>query len=73
MTSLAGVKGRSNLLWDEQFEYDVKYVENLSFKLDVYIFLETIPKVLRSTNMMVVGRKNTESFDVYRQKQLTKK
>ena len=73
MTSLAGVKGRSNLLWDEQFEYDVKYVENLSFKLDLYIFLQTIPKVLRSTNMMVVGRKNTESFDVYRQKQLSKK
>jgi len=72
MTSLAGIKGRSNLLWEEQFEYDVAYVENLTFMMDLTIFIQTIPKVLGSTDMMVIGRKNTESFDVYRKNQLEK-
>lgn len=70
MTSLAGVNGRSYLTWEEQFEYDIEYVDNLSIKMDLSIFMKTIPKVLGSKDMMVVGRKNIESFDVYRKKQL---
>lgn len=71
MTSLAGVNGRSYLTWEEQFEYDVVYVEKLNFKMDLSIFFKTIPKVLGSTDMMVTGRKNLESFDVYRKNQLS--
>jgi len=70
MTSLAGIKGRSNLTWEEQFELDVYYVENLSFFLDLEIFFKTIPKVLGSAGVMVVGRKNQDRFDVYRTKQI---
>ncbi len=70
MTSLAGVNGRSNLTWEEQFEYDVKYVDELTFGMDFNIFLQTIHKVLRAKDMMVIGRKNKESFDVYIKKQL---
>jgi undecaprenyl phosphate N,N'-diacetylbacillosamine 1-phosphate transferase len=70
MSSLAGVEGRSNLTWEEQFEMDVYYVENISFYLDVKIFCKTIPKVLRSTNVMIVGRKDKDRFDVYRKKQI---
>ena len=70
MSSLAGIKGRSNLTWEEQFELDVYYVENLSFFLDLEIFFKTIPKVLVSADVMVVGRKNQDRFDVYRTKQI---
>lgn len=70
MSSLAGIKGRSNLTWEEQFELDVYYVENLSFFLDLEIFFKTIPKVLGSAGVMVVGRKNQDRFDVYRTKQI---
>lgn len=69
MTSLAGVKGRSFLTWEEQFEYDVEYVENLTLKMDLLIFIKTIPKVLGSKDMMVVGRKDIESFDIHRKNQ----
>lgn len=69
MTSLAGIKGRSKLTWDEQFEMDAYYVENMSFSLDVKIFFETIPRVLIPADVMVVGRKNQERFDVYRKGQ----
>jgi lipopolysaccharide/colanic/teichoic acid biosynthesis glycosyltransferase len=69
MTSLAGINGRSNLTWEEQFEMDAYYVENMSFRLDAKILFKTIPKVLMPADVMVVGRKNHERFDIYRRKQ----
>ena len=72
MTSLAGINGRSHLTWEEQFEMDVYYVENISFLLDAKIIFKTIPKVLMPADVMVVGRKNHERFDVYRRKQTEK-
>jgi undecaprenyl phosphate N,N'-diacetylbacillosamine 1-phosphate transferase len=70
MSSLAGVNGRSNLTWEEQFEMDVFYVEKLSFKLDVNIFFKTVPKVIGSADLMVIGRKDQDRFDIYRKKQI---
>lgn len=70
MSSLAGINGRSNLTWEEQFEIDAYYVENLSFCLDIKIFFKTIPKVLSSADMMVIGRIDQDRFDIHRQKQI---
>lgn len=69
MTSLAGVMGRSNLTWEEQFELDASYVENMSLWLDLKIVMLTIPKVLAAKDMMVTGRKDKLRFDVYRRNQ----
>lgn len=41
MTGLAQIKGRNRLNWDEKFEYDLHYVDNLSLALDVRIIFET--------------------------------
>lgn len=46
MTGLAQIKGRNNLTWKEKFEYDIFYVENVSFYLDMRILLLTVKKVL---------------------------
>jgi undecaprenyl phosphate N,N'-diacetylbacillosamine 1-phosphate transferase len=70
MSSLAGINGRSNLTWEEQFEMDVYYVENLSFFLDLKILLKTIPRVMASSDVMVVGRKDKDRFDIHRKKQI---
>ncbi len=70
MTSLASIKGRSYITWEDQFEMDVNYVENLSFCLDFKIFCKTIPKVLGSVDMMVTGRIDKDSFNIHRQKQI---
>lgn len=70
MTSLAGINGRSRLTWEEQFEMDANYVETISFMLDVKIFFKTIPKILLPSDVMVLGRKNQERFDIYRKNQL---
>ena len=46
ITGLAQVNGRNAISWEEKFEYDVRYVENASFLLDLKILLMTLKKVL---------------------------
>lgn len=46
VTGWAQVNGRKEVPWDKRLEYDVEYVNNLSFKMDMNIFMKTIYKVL---------------------------
>lgn len=46
-TGLAQVNGRNSISWEEKFEWDVKYVENISFIGDVKIIWNTVKVVLR--------------------------
>lgn len=48
ITGWAQVNGRNTISWEEKFKYDVWYVENLSFWLDVKIIFLTIVKVFKS-------------------------
>ena len=48
ITGWAQVNGRNAISWQQKFEYDVWYVEHLSFKLDVNIVIKTIKKVVKS-------------------------
>lgn len=45
LTGWAQVNGRNSLSWEEKFNYDVEYIENLSFLFDLKIILLTIKKV----------------------------
>ncbi|MBQ4508880.1 MAG: sugar transferase [Paludibacteraceae bacterium] len=45
ITGWAQVNGRNTITHTKKFEYDVWYVDHLSFRLDVKIFLLTIKKV----------------------------
>ena len=49
ITGLAQVNGRNATTWDERFEYDLHYVDNVSFSLDCAILWATIATVLRGT------------------------
>lgn len=42
----AQVNGRNAISWEEKFEYDVYYVDNQSFMLDMNIIFKTIEKVI---------------------------
>lgn len=46
ITGWAQVNGRNTISWQEKFDYDVYYVDHLSFFFDLKIFLLTIKKVL---------------------------
>ncbi|MDY2734356.1 sugar transferase [Intestinibacter sp.] len=45
VTGLAQINGRKDIPWDRRIEYDVEYVDNMSFMLDFKILLKTIVKV----------------------------
>ena len=70
ITGLAQVSGRNNISNDTKFIKDVEYVENISFWLDLKIFLLTFPKVLACQDITVVNntrldltRKNDDNKD----------
>lgn len=53
LTGLAQVSGRNLLDWDKRFATDVKYVNNLTFTMDIKIFFLTIKKVFIRENIEV--------------------
>ena len=53
LTGLAQVNGRNNLSWEEKFAYDLEYVENISFAMDIRIVVLTIFKVLCQSDVQV--------------------
>lgn len=46
ITGWAQVHGRNAISWDEKFNYDIWYIEHLSFTTDLQIILKTIKKVI---------------------------
>ena len=62
ITGWAQVNGRNAITWEQKFIFDVFYVNNVSFTLDLKIFLLTIKKVLKSEGINTIGVATTESF-----------
>jgi len=62
LTGWAQVNGRNAITWEEKFNYDVEYVDNLSFFLDVKIIFLTIMKVLKREGISQEGRATMEPF-----------
>lgn len=72
ITGWTQVNGRNALGWGQKFEYDVWYVENISFALDVKILFMTIGKVLKSEGISAEGHATMPTFIEYvRQKNRT--
>lgn len=46
-TGLAQVHGRNAITWEEKFDWDIKYVENISLVLDIKIIFLTVKTVLK--------------------------
>ena len=63
ITGWAQVNGRNAISWDEKFDYDVWYVENISFTLDIQILYRSISKVLSSEGINAVDTATIEPFD----------
>lgn len=63
ITGWAQVNGRNAISWQQKFEYDVWYVEHVSFALDVKIIFKTIQKVFKSEGINSQGQATTERFN----------
>lgn len=62
LTGLAQVNGRNAITWEKKFEYDVSYVNQLCFSLDVKIFFDTIRSVLKRDGINSEGDATMEAF-----------
>lgn len=62
ITGWAQVNGRNAISWEQKFEYDVWYVDNISFVLDFKIFFLTIKKVFISEGINSSNSVTTEAF-----------
>ena len=47
ITGLAQVNGRNAISWEKKFEYDVEYVDSITFISDWKIMFQTVGKVLK--------------------------
>lgn len=53
LTGLAQVSGRNFIEWDKRLEKDVEYVEQLSFWMDLKVFVKTIQVILAKDDVAV--------------------
>lgn len=65
LTGLAQVKGRNNLTWEQRFEYDLIYVNQITLFTDIMIVFLTIIKVLKSEGI----DSDIEDFNISRKNQ----
>jgi len=63
ITGRAQVNGRNDISWDQKFEYDVWYVDNISFVLDLKIVMKTILKVLKREGINSADSATIEPFN----------
>ncbi|MFZ3132086.1 MAG: sugar transferase, partial [Desulfosporosinus sp.] len=60
----AQINGRNGVDWETRFEYDVWYVEHISFRLDFRIFLRTVAIVLARRGVNQSKNQTMEKFGV---------
>lgn len=58
----AQVNGRNTITWEEKFALDVEYVDNMSFGMDVKIFVRTILNVLKQDDINSDAANTMEKF-----------
>ena len=63
ITGWAQVNGRNAISWDKKFEYDVWYVDHVSFGLDIKILIKTVLKVVKSEGINAADAATIEPFD----------
>lgn len=62
LTGYAQANGRNALSWQEKFEMDVYYTENISFGFDVKIIFQTVKAVFRRSGINAEGEATVAYF-----------
>ncbi|MBQ9664098.1 MAG: sugar transferase [Oscillospiraceae bacterium] len=70
LTGLAQVNGRTAVSWQKKFAYDLDYVRNCSFGLDLKIILQTVIKTVKKSDIYVGSAVPWGRFDDMRRKEL---
>jgi lipopolysaccharide/colanic/teichoic acid biosynthesis glycosyltransferase len=62
ITGWAQVNGRNAIGWQQKFEYDIFYVQKISFALDLKIVWLTITKVFKREGISAAGEATMQKF-----------
>lgn len=62
ITGWAQVNGRNAISWEQKFELDLWYINNLSLYTDIKILCLTIAKVFKAENINTAGQATTKKF-----------
>ena len=66
LTGYAQAHGRNAISWEKKFEYDVYYVEHLTFWMDIKVIFDTVKTVLSHDGVVLNA---LPDFDDYRREQ----
>lgn len=61
-TGLAQTHGRNSISWEEKFDWDVKYVDQITFKGDAKIIVDTVRTVLKKEGITGGGEVTMAEF-----------
>jgi undecaprenyl phosphate N,N'-diacetylbacillosamine 1-phosphate transferase len=62
LTGLAQAHGRNGLSWEEKFDYDVEYVDNVTFIEDCKVIADTIKEVINKEGISEDGEATMKLF-----------
>lgn len=62
ITGLAQVNGRNAISWEKKFEYDVQYIDNITFLGDWKIMIQTVGKVIKREGITSATSVTMEEF-----------
>lgn len=72
-TGLAQVHGRNSISWEDKFDWDVKYVDHITFFGDAKIILDTVKTVLNKDGITASGDATMPEFLGTKQEEITNK
>ncbi|MCM3222905.1 sugar transferase [Bacillus cereus] len=64
ITGWAQVNGRNSITWEDKFKFDIWYVDNRSFWVDIKILFLTLKKVIRPEGISQQGHVTMQKFTV---------
>ena len=62
LTGYAQISGRNSISWEEKFNDDLMYIENITFTEDLKIVLKTVLKVVKRDGISQEGNATMEKF-----------
>lgn len=62
ITGLAQINGRNAISWEEKFDWDVRYVDNITLLGDLKIIFKTVVTVLKREGISAAGEATMSEF-----------
>jgi undecaprenyl phosphate N,N'-diacetylbacillosamine 1-phosphate transferase len=65
LTGRAQANGRNNITWEDKLNYDLEYIQNITFIGDLKLILKTVLKVFRKDDINTEGMDTAEDLCDY--------